>query len=187
MLKFSEFIKEDEEGIEYPNGVYIATKLSDITINNINEYRSLYFGNLELEAELHCTLIYSKKPFKGKIVNKSYTYRGTVESFELFGPEHDTLVAKVKSPEMEMRNAELIEEHDFASNYDEYKPHVTLAFKAQDTILYALPPMNFVFEFIMEYTEGLKEDIKTGAPTVSKTFVGVELDKAKGGEIIKAK
>ena len=154
-MEFKELIKEQTE---YKAGVYVATNLTKETEKKILEYQKANLGDADLNTDIHCTLIYSKKPLKGEVKTKSYTYTGTFKGFALFGPEQDTLVIEVECPEMVERNAELVKEYGFISDYDEYKPHVTLSYGAKGIDLTKLPAIDFDIEFTAEYVEELDED-----------------------------
>jgi len=159
MKKFSEYILESETQedteIQFPGGVYISVKPDDITSSKITEYQEKYLKGQEINSNLHCTLIYSKKPQVDDIQAEDYTALGTFQEFNLFGPEQDTLVVEINSQDLTRRNAELTEKYNFISDFDEYKSHITLSYNAKNIDLNSLPAMDFAFTFIDESIEPL--------------------------------
>jgi hypothetical protein len=164
MKTFKEFVLENEEQekmeneIHFPGGVYISVKLSEDTQKAVREYQEKYLKGHKINEELHCTLIYSKKPYVDDIEPKDYTAIGTFQEFSLFGLKEDTLVAEINSQDLTRRNAELTEEYGFISDFDEYKSHITLSYDIENIDLNSLPPMNFAFTFVNETVEELDLD-----------------------------
>jgi hypothetical protein len=191
MKTFKEYILENEEqeennGIFYPGGVYISVKLSEETEKAVNEYQEKYLKGQKINEELHCTLIYSKKPYVDEIEAMEYTAVGTFKEFNLFGPEEDTLVVEINSQDLTRRNTELVEEYRFISDFGEYKSHVTLSYDIENIDLNSLPPMDFAFTFINEAVEPLKLNWNgTGDNSdneESGTLAGKALKKMKDNE-----
>jgi len=161
MKTFKEYILEIEENeITFPGGVYISAIPDEITSEKIKEYQEKYLKGQDIVDidSLHCTLIYSKKPYVDNIEPEEYTAIGTFQEFNLFGPNKDTLVVEINSQDLRRRNEELVEKYGFISDFDEYKSHVTLSYNADGIDINALPPMDFVFTFINETVEQLDLD-----------------------------
>jgi hypothetical protein len=187
MKTFKEYISEeenkDEQEIHYPGGVYISVKLSEETEELVKEYQNKYLKGQDINEELHCTLIYSKKPHVDEIEPAEYTAVGTFKEFNLFGEDKDTLVVEINSQDLLRRNEELVKEHKFISDFDEYKSHVTLSYGITDIDLNSLPPIEFAFKFQDETVEQL--DINWGSDDDENyddgdgTFVGKALKQMK--------
>lgn len=171
MKTFKEYISEESNNEEtpekpktsetiYPGGVYISVKPDDITQKAIMEYQEKYLKQFELNTELHCTLIYSKKPYEDEIIPESYTALASFSSFELFGPENDTLVIKLNSEDLKRRNEDLTKKYGFISDYDEYKPHITLAYGIKNIDLNSLPDFEFGVILQDESVEALDNNWK---------------------------
>jgi hypothetical protein len=165
MKTFKEYIRENEEAnaeeedkIHYPGGVYISVKMQEESIIAMEEYCSKYLPGLEINKEWHSTLIYSKKVHKEEIIPASYTAVCTVLHFSKFGKEGETLVAELDCPVLTERNIELVEEYGFISDFDEYKPHTTLVYDAQDVDINSLPEIDFALYFDSEEVEQLDTD-----------------------------
>jgi len=193
---FSEFISEgfrvsdepDETGevekpeIFYPGGVYISVKLSEETEALVKEYQEKYLKGVDINEELHLTLIYSKQPEVNEIEPAEYTAVGTFQEFNLFGEKSDTLVAEINSFDLLRRNEILTQEYKFISDFDEYKSHVTLAYGVENIDINSLPPMDFGFTFENETVEQLDLDWAGSgddSDDESSTIVGKALKKMK--------
>jgi len=153
---------KDDEKINYPGGVYISVKMTEESQIALNEYTSKYLKDAELNEELHCTLIYSKKEQKEEIEPKIYNVTGTFLNFSKFGEDKDTLVAELNCPDLVERNKELVKEYGFISDYDEYKPHFTISYNAKDIDINSLPDIDFAINFNEETIEELNTDWKDG-------------------------
>jgi hypothetical protein len=150
--------EEQENEITFPAGVYISVIPDEITSEKIREYQEKYLKGKDVNTELHCTLIYSKKPHVDDIEPEEYTAVGTFQEFNLFGEDKNTLVIEINSQDLRRRNAELVEKYGFISDFDEYKSHVTLSYNADGIDINSLPPMDFAFSFINETVEPLDEN-----------------------------
>ena len=175
---------EEDTEVNYPSGVYIAVSPDEITTDAIQKYQEKYLKQYKVNNELHCTLIYSQKPHVDIIEPASYSAIATFESFELFGPKQDTLVIKLNSKELERRNKLLSEENGFISDYDEYQPHITLAYGIENIDLNSLPAIEFSMTLQDEYVEPLDTDWANDSDDEdeSGTLTGKALKKMKDDE-----
>lgn len=152
MKTFKEFLELNTE--EYYPGVYMALKLSDYSDQALREFQESLGG--ELEENLHCTLIYSDKPFNGKIEVKEYSLIVKPKKFSLFGENNDILVLEVESSELMNRNRELMQQYGFIQDWD-YNPHITLVTNfSGDVESLELPSFDITLE--KEYLEALDKD-----------------------------
>jgi hypothetical protein len=164
MKTFKEYIaeqnskEEDEMKIHYPHGVYISVKLDEKTELAVREYQEKYLKGQKINDELHCTLIYSKKPQVEEIEPAEYTAVGTFKEFNLFGENSDTLVVEINSQDLQRRNEELVQKYRFISDFDEYKSHITLSYGIENIDLNSLPAIDFSFTFVDETVEQLNEN-----------------------------
>lgn len=150
MKTFKEFLELNTE--EHYPGVYMALKLSDYSDRALKEFQELD-GELE---NLHCTLIYSDKPFIGKIEVKEYSIIVKPKKFSLFGENNDILVLEVESRELMNRNRELIQQYGFIQDWA-YSPHITLVANfSGDVESLVLPSFDIILE--NEYLEALDKD-----------------------------
>jgi len=169
MKTFKEFLKEDlyvyddkeiDDTVHYPKGVYISVSLSDISKQYIEEYCNKYlssYKNTEINHDLHCTIIYSKKEQKEEVNTKEYKYLANFSKFSKFGENKDILVMELDCDMLIERNKELVNEYGFVSDFEEYKPHITIAYKTDVDINY-LPPFDKIIELENEKVEELDED-----------------------------
>jgi len=114
--------------MNYPNGVYIAFNLSRETEENIKKYCEENLPDMEMNEDLHCTLVYSKKPHEPRIKRDHCRCSGKPKKFSIFGEDDKSLVLEIDSEELKKMNHEKMKEHDFVSDFDEYKPHVTFVY-----------------------------------------------------------
>ena len=104
----------------------------------------------------HLTLIYSKKKFDGEVKTVEYEVTGVVKGFAIFGQKGErALVAEIDSNDIKDRNEKLVDDYGFISDFDEYKPHITLAYDLPDNFdLSKLPkfpqPLTFGKESVSE-------------------------------------
>lgn len=149
-MNFRDFLGlADEE--HYP-GVYMALKLSKNSERELKEFCEILDENLD--EDLHCTLIYSDKPFIGKIEVRDYSIIVKPKKFSLFGENNDILVLEVESSELMNRNRELMQRYGFIQDW-EYNPHITLVTNfSGDIESLELPVFDIVLE--KEYLEALK-------------------------------
>ena len=151
MKTFKEFLELNKERY---SGVYMALKLSDYSDRALKEFQESQGG--ELEENLHCTLIYSDKPFIGKIEVKEYSLIVKPKKFSLFGENNDILVLEVESRELMKRNRELMQQYGFIQDWA-YNPHITLATNfSGDVDSLVLPSFDIILE--NEYLEALDKD-----------------------------
>ncbi len=191
MITFKQFLSEneevevevpEEEEIFYPGGVYISVNMEEESLIAISNYMDKYLPNhdtINLE-NMHCTLIYSKKPYKEEIIPKEYKSIGTFLKFTKFGEKEDVLVAELDCEAMVTRNKELVEEHDFISDFEEYKPHFTLSYNAKDIDINSLPPLDFAIYFENETIDQLDENWEDEDEVYGdETLVGKAIGKHK--------
>jgi len=119
------------------------------------EFQDEYCENKN--SELHCTLIYSKKPHKNKINSEDYKITAKFKGYEYFGENKDTLVVLLESEELINRNKFLVKEYGFISDFETYTPHVTLSYNSTVDIS-TLPDIEFDVVLENEYVQDLVLD-----------------------------
>ena len=141
--KFSEYLDNSLKKGLFKEGVYISIDLDKESNRVFKDIQKTFKSFTELEEELHCTIIYSKKPCICEVqtLEKDATITAKFKGYSLFGSENDILVAEIESKELRERYEYLMTKHDFISDYREYKPHITLAFNYKDK-LDDLPTIN---------------------------------------------
>ena len=188
MVTFRQYITEnnietgeEHEEVHFPDGVYISVKLSEETELAVKEYQEKYLKGQKINTDLHCSLIYSKKPQVEEIEPAEYTAVGTFKEFNLFGENKDALVAEINSQDLLKRNEALVQEYKFISEFDDYKPHITLSYSVENLDLNLLPAMDFAFKFQDEAIESL--DTNWGSSSEARdeyrTLVGKAMAKLK--------
>lgn len=147
MKTFREFLWE-----QLYSGVYMALKVQS---PELVKYQKEHLSDYDIEEDLHCTLVYSDKQFVGDVQVKEYSLSVEPIGFNLFGPNNDVLVLELNDETLINRNKELVEKYGFVSDYDEYKPHITLAFEFTGDIN-KLPVITSKVQLSNEYIEEIK-------------------------------
>lgn len=146
---------------KFKDGIYISVDVDGFTQENLNQYMKENLKGIQKSKSLHCTLIFSQKPLKEEVETEEYSTSGTFKYFSLFGPEKDVLVIELDCEKLIERNKELVEKYGFISDFDEYKPHLTLAYNVpKDFDINTLPGIDFKINFHNEHVEPLKLDWK---------------------------
>lgn len=155
-------IKEIIEKVKnkFENGVYIEVEVDEKTKTNLLKYCE--DNNISSNDDYHCTLIYSKKPFKGKIEKKDVTHiKGKIKEFVRFdNPEEDiyALALKLDCKQLEDLHNFYMKKYDFRYDYDSYIAHITLSYKAKNIDYKKLPIPDFEVGFSKMNIEGLNEN-----------------------------
>jgi len=129
-------------------GVYMSLKPVNGSKEVFEQYIKENLSGYEATPDPHLTLIYSKKPFDGEIKTEEYEASGDVKGFAIFGKEEKALVAEINSNDIVDRNKTLVEKYGFVSDFDEYKPHITLVYGIEEDFdLETLPefPQELIF------------------------------------------
>jgi 2'-5' RNA ligase len=151
MKSFSQFIQEQTS---YKNGVYIALNVESKSVQQLTKWYNESVKPVTdkpINKDLHCTLIYSKKPHNGDIkLSDSKTYGVNAVSFDQFG---SYLVLKLNGVQLKRLHNQLMKQYDFVFDYDEYTPHITLCEFLGDISGLKAP------EFTIELKEVVIEDL----------------------------
>lgn len=121
------------EGADYSAGVYCSAKPTQSTTDALRAFCAAYdIPNPVPASEMHTTIIYSTKGHPDFSCEEKYTpeIKAKFSGFAMFGENKDTLVVKMKSPELQKRHDEMMDEFDLSYNFDEYIPHITLSYDA---------------------------------------------------------
>ena len=117
----------------FSKGVYVSLKLVNGSEDVFKKYIEDNVPELTPSPDPHLTLIYSKQKFDGEVKISDYEVTGEVKGFSIFGQNGDkVLVAEIESNDIKDRNKKLVDDYDFISDFDEYKPHITLAYDVPD-------------------------------------------------------
>lgn len=153
MLTFREYLQE-----QAAKGTYAAVLPSKNDNRTLTAFVNKH--NLVNDEPLHCTLLFSRKYLPNFIAEPDLTHEAKVVKFEVW-PKKDSdenyLVLILSSKSLEGRYDALSKKHGAVSDYDQYKPHITLAceakqFDAKDYDLNELPKTIILMN---EYKEDL--------------------------------
>lgn len=114
------------------SGVYVSvalTKASEDLLKNWLQEHVLNDWTFTNEGNLHCTIMYSLAPAYNWVQQTRVT-RARALGFDLFGPDNNTLVVRLWSPELSERNAAW-RSYGCVPTYPDYKPHITISFKTE--------------------------------------------------------
>ncbi len=128
MLTFKEYLLEQKS-----KGTYAATLPS----NDDKKILELFTARHKLTSDepLHCTLLYSRKHLPNYKPDPDIKHEAKVERFEVWPKKNSDdkyLVLILSSDSLQDRYKSLSNDHGATSDYDEYKPHITLACEARD-------------------------------------------------------
>ena len=153
----NDLLINNKNTMNYPNGVYIAFNLSKETEDNIKEYCSQHIPGIEMNEDLHSTLVFSKKAMEKKIDRKPDRAKGKFKQFSKFGKDEESLVIELDSEDMMNLHKWMTSDHDFISDFPDYKPHVSITYKGKDIDIENLPPMDFEFDMEHQVIENIDE------------------------------
>ncbi len=117
------------------DGTYIAVHFSKATQNKLRdlaEALSIPKGTRVERNKMHCTIVYSRKPFKDFTIHGKMKepWIGTPTKLEIFPSQSGSraLVLRFDCPEMKERHEYFNKEYGAQYDYDEYKIHATLCY-----------------------------------------------------------
>lgn len=116
-------------------GCYIAVKYNPFSVNKIKQIAEKYqVPNIIPLDKFHTTLIYSTKGAENVEVYEDTEYVVLADKLDIWQSKsgENCLVLKVDCKQLVDRNEELMDKYQFISDYDEYKPHVTLSYDIGD-------------------------------------------------------
>ena len=143
----------------YEKGVYISVEPVNGSLDVFEKYIKENLSGYESTPRPHLTLIYSKKKFDGEIKTSDYEVTGIVKKFSIFGQDEKALVAEIDCQDLVDRNEKLVKKYGFVSDFDEYKPHITLVYGIEEDFdLSTLPKFPQPLTFGNEKVEELDLD-----------------------------
>lgn len=153
MITFREFLKE----AALP-GTYAAVKPSKDDMILILAFAK-EMGVPNIEAELHVTLLYSRKNLPNYKPDNSLQFEASLKKFEIWPTKsgENCLVLTLDSPELQARHKFLMDEHKATYDYPEYKVHISLSYNIGDFDIQSLNVNKLPTSIILtdEYQEEL--------------------------------
>lgn len=115
------------------DGTYIAVHFSRKTQNDLKALaKELGVDNVVERGKMHCTVVYSRKPFKDFTIHGKLAepWQGEPTKLEIFPTQSGAraLVLRFDCPELKERHEYFNKEHGATYDYDEYKIHATLSY-----------------------------------------------------------
>ena len=115
------------------DGTYIAVHFSKETQDNLKALAAvLKVDNVVERNKMHCTIVYSRKPFTNFTIHGKMDtpWIGTPTKLEIFPTQSGkrALVLRFDCKEMTDRHNYFNDEHGAQYDYDEYKIHATLSY-----------------------------------------------------------
>jgi len=119
------------------DGTYIAVNFSRKTQNDLKALAvALEVDNPLPRSKMHCTIVYSRKPFKDFTIHGKMKepWIGTPTKLEIFPTQSGkrALVLRFECKEMVDRHEYFNKEYGAQYDYDEYKVHATLSYDVGD-------------------------------------------------------
>lgn len=142
-----------QEWAKHKDGTYVAMALSDESKDLIDHFVEMNLGLTERvdKSTYHITIIYSRSP-----VPSAEQYAGTksdtearISGYEVFPTKNDgkCLVMRLDFPFANLLNKQLTAQ-GATSDYDQYKPHMTIAYDIKQEIdPHTLPVPQFPLYF----------------------------------------
>lgn len=147
---------------EHKKGTYVGLRVLNPSSKQLYEFcqqNGILVNQPTFERRLHTTVLYSRKPCPGVVVDPSI-HTATFEDFALFTNskgEDTVLVVKLNAPSVVARHLKLMAEHGGTFDYPVFVPHVTLS-QAFYGNINKIPPIDFTIYLGYEYIEELDED-----------------------------
>ncbi len=114
------------------SGTYISVKVQEPTSNLIESFiktHKIPRSEEDFEQPLHVTLIRSKKDGVDLKINPTQLYLAQPGEYRIFvGDGKQRLTFMLNSPQLFDRHNEFIRNHSMVSDYEEFLPHVTIAY-----------------------------------------------------------
>ena len=153
-------LRVDQE-LNTTKGVYIELECSIDTKKKIQQYIHENIDKNSKFDDFHVTLIYSSKPFNGKLnidlnIDKLYASVDTFVRFD--NPSEDVYAVAFKLRCLsciDLHNS-LMKQYKFKYDFDEYIPHLTLTYKGENIDISKLPKPKFILKFDRINVEPLK-------------------------------
>ncbi len=142
----------------YPHWVYAAVNLSAKTEEDIKNYCKEHLQWIVMNDDLHSTVAFSKKPKEWKIKRANFRWEWKFKRLSKFWEDKQSIVIELDSSDLVEHNKRLTEEHELVSDYDEYKPHITITYEWWDVDVDSLPPLDIIYELEHDYIEDLDDD-----------------------------
>ena len=144
---------------DFKNGVYIEVEVEETSKLLLKEFCEE--NNIPTNSDYHCTLIYSKKPFKGIIDIPKINITTKPINFIRFDNEEEGIYAltlELDSKELRELHNFYMEKYNFKYDYEKYIPHITLSYKAKDVNKKDLPLPDFEIKLDKINVEPLVEN-----------------------------
>ncbi len=165
-MKLTE-IKKDKDDTR-KGGTYAGYRFNKDDVDNLLKWVSE--NNIPNQVDdIHCTLLYSKKPCPdynplGNLKQPFTVGLSKPKNWTHTPDSEGVLVFELDAPEMVKRHKELMKEHDASYDFDEYVPHITISYNVGKDFdvskLSPLPSNTRKLQVIEEYAEQLDEEWK---------------------------
>jgi hypothetical protein len=128
----------------HADGTYAELVLDDASREKLNALADrLGITNKIDPAEMHTTVIYSRKPCPGamSLHGTATPYRGVVKGLKTWPTQKGTncLVAEIDATAIDQLHQHMRDQYGATHDYPEFTPHVTLSYDCGDQEL-TLPP-----------------------------------------------
>jgi len=150
------------------DGIYISLALSEKSKTKLKKY--LLENNIkESFNDFHCTIIYSKKKFSGKIISdfeEIIVEKTSLGRFENKEKDENVVVLHLDNPKINSLHNFYMQNYDFKYDFPDYQPHMTLTYFGKEINLEDLNDLDFplIFDKLEieklddNYVEKIKKD-----------------------------
>jgi len=154
------FIREsDDERMDpsKPKGTYAAYRVSPVSASKVLDFcKRNNIANTVDAAKMHCTLLYSRREHADYIPNENLRHSCRFRGYSIFGT---ALVMLLDSEDMVHRHMELMDRHGATYDFEQYIPHITLAYDIPPEFkVLHLPAFHDEIFLEDEYKEDLNDD-----------------------------
>lgn len=156
-----------EAKVEEDTGAFVGVKFSATSVKSLKKLiKELEVPNPTDTDELHCTVMYTRSDVPDLLDMDGQSFEPPLvaefHKFEIFKTQddHDCLVLRVKCDELTKRHNEIKDKYGAVYTHPDYKPHITLSYKADGFDLDAANAKKDIdpIEIIEEYVSPLDSD-----------------------------
>lgn len=145
-LRFKTFLEELRS-----KGTYVEIKPTEEEAQKLLDFVHSCGIKKTVDArDIHATVIYSKTPcpdITPREIESRLPISAKISRWSVFGSENKCLVLELESPGLEKLNNYLVRMHAATSDFDVYRPHVTISYDAIPSSVDNLPSPDFSIKF----------------------------------------
>ena len=119
--------------IQTKTGIYMEALYNEESNKKLEDFcLNLSLNSVEWKNDFHTTILFSKQPFDGEIdfpmIRDRLVFPKELKLFSTNNPDMNALVLTLEAPQLVKIHKEYMKRYNLAYDFDEYQPHVTLAY-----------------------------------------------------------